>query len=47
MVLQQNAAQSVNNAYIEIYNEELGIESYDAAVSYLVNWYLDDRPFVL
>ena len=40
----QEAAQSVNDAYLKAYQEELGIESYDAAVSYLVSWYLAGCP---
>ncbi len=40
----QETAQSVNDAYLKAYQEELGVESYDAAVSYLVSWYLAGRP---
>ncbi len=40
----QEAAQSVNDAYLKAYQEELGIESYDAAVSYLVSWYIAGCP---
>ncbi len=40
----QEAAQSVNDAYLKAYQEELGVESYDAAVSYLVSWYLAGCP---
>ena len=42
----QEASQSVNNAYLEIYGEELGVESYEAAVSYLVSWYLSGCPLM-
>ena len=40
----QETAQAANDAYLKAYQEELGVESYDAAVSYLVSWYLAGRP---
>ncbi|MCF0150362.1 MAG: DUF3810 domain-containing protein [Firmicutes bacterium] len=40
----QEAAQQVNDAYLKFYKEEAGVESYDRAVSYYVNWYLAGCP---
>ena len=42
----QEAAQQVNDSYLKFYKEEAGVETYDHAVSYVVNWYLDGCPFV-